>query len=231
MTASGLTASGLTDASDVAGAKGPGDAPGLGNLNDLSGVNEPGGAGTPGSRHNPAAGEAPPPAGLVGSRPAAGHAFDDGRRESVNERADRNFNELLQELRVAQTGVQILFAFLLTLPFTQRFAEIRGVDRWVFIMTLVATAVSTACLIAPVSQHRILFGKRLKPQLVRVANRLAQAGLAFLLVSVVGALFLIIDVVIGTSAAVAICIGIAVLFALLWYVQPIRARGRTESVR
>src|SRR5437764_8860996 len=121
----------------------------------------------------------------------SGDVAADGRDETEAERADRNFSELLQELRVAQTGVQILFAFLLTLPFTQRFEKVGAGDRSVYLGTLLATALATACLIAPVSQHRILFRHRRKPELVVAANQLAQAGLAFLLIAVIGAVYLI----------------------------------------
>src|SRR6185369_1993945 len=100
----------------------------------------------------------------------------DGRDETAAERADRNFNDLLQELRVAQTGVQILFAFLLTLPFTQRFGKVGNLQQDVYLGTLLSTALATVCLIAPVSHHRILFGRRRKPDLVRSGGRLAGVG-------------------------------------------------------
>jgi O-antigen/teichoic acid export membrane protein len=150
----------------------------------------------------------------------------DGRQESATERADRNFTELLQELRVAQTGVQILFAFLLTLPFTQRFARVDGEQRLVYLATLIASALATACLIAPVSHHRILFRRRRKPELVDSANRLALAGLAFLLVSVTGAVYLVFDVVagVGPAAVVGGVLGLWLLY--IWYLLPLwRRRG------
>src|SRR5690349_19677592 len=100
-----------------------------------------------------------------------------GRDETPLERWDRNFTELLQELRVAQTGVQILFAFLLTLPFTNRFTAVTGFERGVYVVTLVAAAAATALLIAPVSYHRIVFRQGRKPQLVLIASRLAALGL------------------------------------------------------
>src|SRR5689334_10782878 len=96
-----------------------------------------------------------------------------GRDETPLERSDRNFSELLQELRVAQTGVQVLFAFLLTLPFTNRFGQIAGVDRYTYVGTVVAAGAATALLIAPVSYHRMVFQQGRKAQLVRVAHRLA----------------------------------------------------------
>jgi O-antigen/teichoic acid export membrane protein len=153
--------------------------------------------------------------------PADGDVSSDGRDETEAERADRNFTDLLQELRVAQTGVQILFAFLLTLPFTQRFEKLGDDDRSVYLGTLLATAVATACLIAPVSQHRILFRRHRKPEIVDTANKLAQAGLGFLLIAVAGAVYLIFDVVIGAWVAGVIAGLLAVMFVLIWYVQPL----------
>lgn len=152
---------------------------------------------------------------------AAEDVAADGRDETEVERADRNFTELLQELRVAQTGVQILFAFLLTLPFTQRFEKLGGDDRSVYLGTLLATALATACLIAPVSHHRILFRRRRKPEIVDTANKLAQAGLAFLLIAVGGAVYLVFDFVIGAGIAGLITGVLAVWFILIWYVQPL----------
>jgi len=152
----------------------------------------------------------------------------DGRHETEAERADRNFSELLQELRVAQTGVQILFAFLLTLPFTQRFHDVHAEQRIVYLGTLVATALSTACLIAPVSQHRILFRMHRKAEIVRAADRLSQAGLAFLLVAVISSVYLIFDVVTGNPLAGVVAGALAAWFVLIWYVQPILHRRRSR---
>jgi hypothetical protein len=145
---------------------------------------------------------------------------DGDRDETGLERWDRNFIELLQELRVAQTGVQILFAFLLTLPFTNRFGDISGLDKAVYVITLVASATATALLIAPVSDHRQVFREGHKPQLVRTASMLAQAGLAVLLVAMIGAVFLVLDVVAGLGWAVGLGVAITLLFLALWYVLP-----------
>jgi hypothetical protein len=152
---------------------------------------------------------------------------DGDRNESSLERWDRNFIELLQELRVAQTGVQILFAFLLTLPFTNRFGDISSLDKTVYVITLVASATATALLIAPVSDHRQVFREGHKPQLVRTASMLAQAGLAALLVAMIGAVFLVLDVVAGLGWAVGLGVAITLLFLALWYVLPkvIRREG------
>ncbi|HEV7976528.1 DUF6328 family protein [Amycolatopsis sp.] len=157
---------------------------------------------------------------------AGGDATVDGRQETTTERADRNFNELLQELRVAQTGVQILFAFLLTLPFTQGFPKISVQQRGVYLATLIATALATSCLIAPVSHHRILFRRRRKPELVDEASRLALAGLTFLLISVVGAVYLVFDVVVGTGMAGVVAGAIGLWLLVIWYVQPLLQRRK-----
>jgi hypothetical protein len=148
----------------------------------------------------------------------------DGRQETTAERADRNFNELLQELRVAQTGVQILFAFLLTLPFTQPFAKITAEQRGVYLVTLVTSALATSCLIAPVSHHRILFRRRQKPEIVDEANRLALVGLTFLMVAIIGAVYLIFDVVVGTGTAGVVAGALGLWLLLIWYAQPLLRR-------
>jgi hypothetical protein len=160
-----------------------------------------------------------------------GDVAPDGRDETPFERADRNFNELLQELRVAQTGVQILFAFQLTLPFTQGFTKINNEQRIVYLATLIATALATSCLIAPVSHHRILFRRRRKPELVDAAGRLALAGLTFLLIAVIGSVYLIFDVVVGVGFAGVIAGAIGVWFLLIWYVQPLMQLWRIRRER
>lgn len=146
------------------------------------------------------------------------------RHETEAERADRNFNELLQELRVAQTGVQFLFAFLLTIPFTERFTMLPLEGRTVYLVTMITASLAMACLVAPVSYHRLLFRQGLKRQIVTAGSRLAQAGLAFLCVTVVGALYLVVDVVVNTRTAIAVATAMAVVFALLWYILPMRHR-------
>jgi O-antigen/teichoic acid export membrane protein len=147
-----------------------------------------------------------------------------GRTETPLERWDRNFSELLQELRVAQTGVQVLFAFLLTLPFTNRFEKITGVDKYTYVFTIVAAGAATALLIAPVSYHRMVFRQGRKRQLVQVASRLAVLGLIFLLVAMLGAVFLAVDVVFHSVVAGMVVGGLAVLYVFLWYVLPLLGR-------
>lgn len=162
-----------------------------------------------------------------------GPAQGNQRDETPLERWDRNLVELLQELRVAQTGVQILFAFLLTLPFTNRFGSVGPITKTTYLVTLVAAASATALLIAPVSFHRILFRQGRKPELVRTASVLAQLGLACLLVCVVGSVLLVVDVVTGVGWAAGLAAGLTGLYVGLWYVLPLarRDRGRPPSTR
>jgi hypothetical protein len=152
--------------------------------------------------------------------------MDGHRDETEMERWDRNFTELLQELRVAQTGVQILFAFLLTLPFSARFRHVTSVDKTVYVITLLASAAATALLIAPVSYHRRVFRKGRKPELVRTASVLAQAGLAALLLAIIGAVFVVLDVVAGTALAAVMAAVITLLYVSLWYVLPALTRHK-----
>ena len=105
---------------------------------------------------------------------------DGDRPECALERADRNMNELLQELRVAQTGVQILFAFLLTLVFQQRFADITAVQRWTYVVTLLLSVVTAGLLVAPAAVHRFTFQRGLKMETVLLGHRLFTVGLAML---------------------------------------------------
>ena len=147
------------------------------------------------------------------------------RDETEADRLDRNFGDLLQELRVAQAGVQILFAFLLTLPFAARFAAIDGFDKVVYMGALVSAALAAASFIAPVAYHRILFRRGRKPQLVNAAHRLAAVGLGFLFVAMMGAIMLATDVVLGRGWAVAVTAVAALYFAALWWVLPWRSRG------
>jgi hypothetical protein len=123
------------------------------------------------------------------------------RGEGPLQRADRAYGEILQEIRVAQTGVQILFAFLLTLAFTTRFRSITDAQRDMYVTTLMLCAAATALLIAPAACHRVVYRRRIKRFLVRVANRLALAGLVLLLLAMISALLLILDVVTGVTPA------------------------------
>lgn len=147
-----------------------------------------------------------------------------GREESEQERLDRNLGELLQELRVALPGVQVLFAFLLAVPFQKNFTEITPFEKKIYFATLICTAISAALLISPSAYHRLTFRYQQKDWLVSTANGLAIAGLAFLALAMTGALILISHVLYGDAAA-AIVGGLAVfMFAVLWYLLPLRRR-------
>jgi hypothetical protein len=151
------------------------------------------------------------------------------RDETEPQRLDRNYNEQLQELRVAQTGVQILFAFLLGIAFQQRFADISQFLRIVYIGTLACAAIAAALFIAPVAVHRALFRRHLKDELVEFTGRLAVAGLAFLALTVLGALLLVIDFVAGPVPAGIATAAMALLFGYLWYLLPVRWRRRMDE--
>src|SRR5215210_6122296 len=144
--------------------------------------------------------------------------------ESDKEQADRRYNELLQELRVAQTGVQFLFAFLLALAFTERFPDITDFQKWLYVATLLATAAASALLIGPVPFHRILFRRGLKPRLVTGSDAMARAGLVMLLLAINGAVLLILDVVLHTALAFGLGAASFLWFVVIWYVVPMRAR-------
>lgn len=146
------------------------------------------------------------------------------RDESEHERLNRNLTELLQELRVAQAGVQILFAFLLTLPFTQRFKEVGSTGRGVYLATVVAAAGAIVCLIAPVAYHRIVFRQNEKRQLVLDSNKLALAGLVFLALAMLGALFLVTDFLFPAVTVALVVGGVGLAFVVLWIVLPMVRR-------
>jgi hypothetical protein len=151
------------------------------------------------------------------------------RDESEDERLDRNLGELLQELRVALPGVQVLFAFLLAVPFQQRFAQITPFEEKVYFATLICTAISAALLISPTAYHRMTFHLQQKRQLVLLANRLAIAGLAFLALAMTGAIVLITDFLFGATMTVVTGIGAAAMFATLWYLLPTWQSGRISE--
>ena len=161
---------------------------------------------------------------------SAAHDHDDwnaeARGETPMQRADRAYGEILQEVRVAQTGVQILFAFLLALAFQARFASVTGFQRGTYVVTLMLCAAATALLIAPAAFHRVVYRQRLKQHLVKAANRLALFGLVLLLLSLVCAVLLIMDVVLGLGPAVVLAAGMLVWFTTWWFVLPLRTRAR-----
>ena|ERR1700754_815016 len=151
------------------------------------------------------------------------------RGEWPLQRADRNFAELLQELRVAQTGVQILFAFLLSLSFTPRFGDVSQFQLHVYVATLVVSALTVALLIAPVAAHRLQFQHGRKVELVRLVHRCTLGGLAALFLTMSGALLLVLDIAVGGLIAVPITVVVASCFLMLWVVVPMVTRGRRSS--
>jgi hypothetical protein len=152
-----------------------------------------------------------------------------GREESEDARLDRNLGELLQELRVALPGVQVLFAFLLAVPFQQNFTKISAFEKGVYFATLLCTALSAVLLIAPSSYHRITFRLQQKHELVFLANRFTIAGLSFLALAMTGAIVLITDVLFGGIATVVTGVAAASTFIALWYVLPLRRRFSLEK--
>jgi hypothetical protein len=150
---------------------------------------------------------------------------NDGRDETELERADRNLTELLQELRVLTTGVQIMFAFLLTVPFTMRFSQVTRGERDLYLVVLLTAAAAAGLFIAPTAMHRLVFRLGDKPHLVKVANRLAIAGIACLTVAMTGILALISGFLFGWVAGGLVAGGAASFFVGLWFVVGLRRRA------
>jgi Family of unknown function (DUF6328) len=154
---------------------------------------------------------------------------EENTKEDPQERTAREMIELLQELRIVIPGVQVLFAFLLTVPFNQRFTELNTVQRDVFFATLLCTAAATALLIAPSAHHRLLFRKGLREQRLKMGNLLAILGLVFLVPAMVGVIFVITDLIFGSAVALVVTVAMALLFSLLWFVLPLPYRGNNED--
>jgi Family of unknown function (DUF6328) len=154
----------------------------------------------------------------------AGDEAPDPRDESEEERDDRNLAELLQELRVAGLGVQVLFGFLLSLPFTSQFSKLGSGERDLYLATLVLAAVATALLLGPVAYHRLVFRQRQKEQLVRAGNVMAIAGLATVGLAVSAAVLLVTGFVASGLPAILITIVVALMFGLLWFALPLARR-------
>lgn len=150
------------------------------------------------------------------------------RREDEGERLDRQWNELLQELRLAQTGTQILFAFMLSIAFTNRFQDADTFTHDVFTGTLIATALAMGLFLAPVSFHRIVFQRRLRDRMIPIAGRMASGGMVFLVLAISGGLLLAIDVVTSRPVALVIVAVVLAWFIGFWYVLPAFVR-RTSA--
>jgi hypothetical protein len=143
--------------------------------------------------------------------------------ESPHQRLNRNWEELLQELRVTQTGVQILTGFLLTVPFSQRFDDLTDLQVTTYLAVLCGSVLATGFLIAPVAFHRVLFRKREKAWLVTAANRCARTGLVLLALTVSGVIFLVFDLVVSAAAAAVAFVVALAFFAVLWGAVPLSA--------
>jgi hypothetical protein len=148
------------------------------------------------------------------------------RDESPAERLDRQLIELLNEVRVALPGVQVIFAFLLILPFQTGFADVTRLQRGVYFATLLLTALATACLLAPVGIHRLRFRRGDKEAIVEWAHRLTLCGLVVLALAVAGAVFLVTDVLFGVSAAAIVAAALLGVTVALWFALPLSRRVR-----
>jgi hypothetical protein len=146
------------------------------------------------------------------------------RDETPAQRLDRNWSDLIQELRVVQTGVQFLTGFLLTLPFQQKFAALTDNEQLIYLATVSSSIAATAFLQAPVSVHRALFRKHQRERAVLVAHRVAMLGIVFLAAAIVGVTVTIFGVIAGTPASVAAGISVAVMLAVLWLTMPLALR-------
>jgi hypothetical protein len=147
------------------------------------------------------------------------------RQETRAQQDDRNLGELVQELRVAGLGIQVLFGFLLALPFAQGFHRLSGPQRDLYLTCVVLSAVATALLVGPVAYHRLVFRRGMKEDLVRFANMLAIAGLVAVSLAVLAAVLLVTWFVVGTLAGVLIAAVMACLFAGLWFAVPLTSRS------
>lgn len=157
--------------------------------------------------------------GEVGTR-------DRGREETEEEQADRRWGELIQEVRVAQTGVQILFGFLLTVVFTPRYEQLGATEHAIYIVTVVLGAAATGALIGPVALHRIVSGRQVKPQAVQWASRMTFAGLVLLFATMISALLLVLRVATDDGYVPWLVSGIAVWYLTCWFVVPMWTRHR-----
>ena len=162
--------------------------------------------------------------------PEQDRQWDDAERhETTTQRLDRNWAGLLQELRVVQTGVQLLTGFLLTLPFQQRFDALDNDMRMLYLATVVCSVGSTVLLIAPVAMHRILFRQRRLKALVSAAHRCAYAGLLLLGLALAGVTVVVFYAVAGPAAAVIAGICAAVAFATFWLIVPLAMRFGSDQ--
>ncbi|CAN5315857.1 DUF6328 family protein [soil metagenome] len=155
----------------------------------------------------------------------------DGRDETESERNDRNWTEILQELRVIQTGTQILTGFLLTLAFQQRFTDLDAYQVDTYLALVIVAALATALALAPVALHRALFRRRAKGTIVKIANVMLKATLAAVGLTLTGTAMLIFDVVVGREAGIVAGVLALVVVGLAWIALPSIVRAKTLSSR
>jgi hypothetical protein len=157
------------------------------------------------------------------------HVEERETREDERERSARELTDFLQELRIVLPGVPVLFAFLLTVPFAQRFPELTDLQRYVFFATLLCTAAATALLIAPSAHHRLLFRQGVRDQRLKVGNTLTILGLVFLVPAMVGVVYVITDLIFGLTTALIVATDMALSFLFHWFVLPLPYRGNNED--
>jgi len=162
-----------------------------------------------------------------GVAPSGDHAGDDD--EQPEERLNRELIELLNELRVALPGVQVLFAFLLTVPFSDRFTTLSDVQRGIYFATFVGTTIATGFFMAPTAYHRIRFRQGDKERMLRTSNRFAIVGIAFLALSVVLAVVLTADLMFGLATAVIVGLCVLLFLIWVWFAIPLTRRLRDED--
>jgi hypothetical protein len=165
----------------------------------------------------------------VNSADRRGETDTDRPSETEAERADRNLLELLQELRVAGLGVQVLFGFMLSLPFTTGFVKLSHPQRELYLASLLLAAISTALLLAPVAYHRLVFRRHEKEVLVKDANIMALAGLAAVGLAISAAVLLVVSYVAKGLPAAIITIFVVCLFGGLWFALPLARRSRPRQ--
>jgi O-antigen/teichoic acid export membrane protein len=154
---------------------------------------------------------------------------DQHETEDAHQRLNRELIELLNELRVILPGVQVLFAFLLTLPFASRFTELSRVDRDLYLVALLLTVLASIILTTPSAYHRFLFRRHAKAELLEISNRLAVLGLSVLALAMSCALFVITDFLLGAVAASVVTAVAGGLFVLFWYALPLHRRARLRA--
>ena len=164
------------------------------------------------------------PGGAGGDADGAARSTANGQPEDPTARHHRQLIELLNELRVGLPGVQVLFAFLLTVPFTQRFGRLDGVQRDIYFLAVLSTAMATACLIAPSSYHRLRWRQHDKARMLETSNRLAIAGIAFLALAISAVVYVITSVLYSRGVAAGVAAAIAGVVTWLWFGLPLSRR-------